>query len=127
MEAATGSARFGKMMERARHLLIGFCTGVVLVPLAAQADGPGHDMPAAQLAQAVLQLSEPRAVQVGGLAVGDTLDAKRLHVITRPGLYGLTGTSSGNAYGIIDGLLVRFDSSSLRLKSIIRAGVKPVD
>ena len=120
-------------METARHLLIGVCAGAMaLGPLAAQTPGlPNSPAPApeaaVQMAQAALQLAAPRAVQVGGLAVGDDLDPARLHVITRPGLYGLTRGTPGDRFGIVEGLLVRFDPATMRLKSIIRAGVTPVD
>ena len=121
-------------METARYFLIVCCAGVVMAgPLAAQmpglrpVDGPAPAPEAAQTAQAALQLSAPRAVQVGGLAVGDDLDPARLHVITRPGLYGLNRTAPGDRFGIVEGLLVRFDPVTMRLKSIIRAGVTPID
>lgn len=131
-------------METARHFLIGLCTGALMAgPLAAQTaaghaaeapapgsalgSGPGPGLEATQMAQAVLQLSAPRAVQVDGLAVGDNLDPARLHVITRPGLYGLNRTAPGDRFGVVEGLLVRFDPTTMRLKSIIRAGVTPID
>lgn len=121
-------------METGRHFLIGLCTGVVMAgPLAAQSPGLGPAdarapaPEATQMAQVALQLSAPRAVQVGGLAVGDNLDPAQLHVISRPGLYGLNRTAPGDRFGIVEGLLVRFDPATMRLKSIIRAGVTPID
>ena len=120
-------------METARHFLFGACAGAMMAwPLAAQTPGlPGGPGPApqaaVQMAQAALQLSAPRAVQVGGLAVGDSLDPAQLHVISRPGLYGLTHGAPGDRFGVVEGLLVRFDPATMRLKSIIRAGVTPVD
>lgn len=133
MEAEAGEAGFGNSMETAKYLLIAFCTGMMAVgPLAAQTPGPPNDTAPtsgqkAPMAQAAQQLSAPRAVQVDGLAVGDDLDPARLHVITRPGLYGLTRGRPGDRFGIVEGLLVRFDPATMRLKSIIRAGVTPVD
>lgn len=117
-------------MGKGRIFLIG--TGALLAvlgPLAAETlgtDDPSAAAPPLRLAQPA-DLSAPRAVQVRGLAVGDRLDPERLHVITRPGLYGLSGNAAGDRYGIVDGMLVRYDAQEMRLKSIIRTGVTPAD
>lgn len=52
--------------------------------------------------------------------VGDILDINRIHIIDQPGLYGLGEPPLGNRYAIIDGRLVRIDSETGRLLSIIR-------
>lgn len=117
-------------MNTGKYVLTGLCAAVVVLgPLAAEtigADSRGAATvdPLRQAQQ--MQLSAPRAVQVDGLAVGDRLDPARLHVITRPGLYGLSG-NTGDSFGVVDGMLVRYDPGSLRLKSIIRTRVTPVD
>lgn len=73
-------------------------------------------------------LSSPRAVVIDGLAVGDQLDEGRMHIITRPGLYGLTGSvTTQSRYGIIDGKLLRFDPETMQLRAIIRSGVLPLE
>ncbi len=131
MEARTGIGPALMMdMDRGKFVLIGLCAAVVVLgPLAATtigADSQPAAMQPLRLAQPA-QLSAPRAVQVGGVAVGDRLDSARLHVITRPGLYGLNGNAPGDRFGILDGMLVRFDPDDMRLKSIIRTNVRPVD
>lgn len=117
-------------MNTGKYVLIGLCALVAgLGPFAAETIGAdSHGRASTEPLRLVqqMQLSAPRAVQVKGLAVGDRLDPARLHVITRPGLYGLSG-STGDSFGVVDGLLVRYDPASLRLKSIIRSSVTPVD
>lgn len=54
------------------------------------------------------------------VAVGDIYDLDDIHIITRPGLYGLGEPPEGNRYAIVDGRLVRVDSETGRLLSIIR-------
>lgn len=71
-------------------------------------------------------LAAPHAEVRAGLAIGDRLDPAQLHVITRPGLYGLTGNSP-DRFGLVNGNLLRFDPKTMRLKSIIRTGVRMLD
>lgn len=131
MEVGTGSGPVLLMdMNTGKYVLIGLCALVAgLGPFAAETIGADSQGKAAmeplRLAQQ-MQLSAPRAVQVEGLAVGDRLDPARLRVITRPGLYGLSG-NTGDSFGVVEGMLVRYDPASLRLKSIIRTSVTPVD
>lgn len=54
------------------------------------------------------------------LAVGDVLDWDDIHLIRQPGLYGLGDPPGGNRYAIVDGRLVRVESETGRLLSIIR-------
>lgn len=73
-------------------------------------------------------LSRPRAIVTDGLAVGDMLDPERLHVITRPGLYGLPESRHPSGqYAILQGKLLRYDPHSMRLRAIIRSDVWPLD
>lgn len=58
--------------------------------------------------------------QVRGVSVGDILDLSTVHIIRDPGRYGLGVPPSGNRYAIVDGRLVRVDSETGRLLSIIR-------
>lgn len=84
------------------------CGGMAIADQAGTAD------PAPEHAQAV-------ALQAGdGLQVGDRLDPAELHPVTRPGLYGMSQSPDGSAYGVVDGRLIRFDPESLTVKSIIR-------
>lgn len=73
-------------------------------------------------------LSSPRAIVIDGLAVGDILDGSKMHVITRPGLYGLGGSATTESrYGIIEGKLLRFDPQTMQLRAIIRHGVSVLE
>ncbi|WP_167626654.1 RcnB family protein [Paracoccus luteus] len=56
----------------------------------------------------------------GRVVVGDRIDWNHVHVVTRPGLYGLTEPPRGQRYAIVDGRLVRVDSGTARILSIIR-------
>lgn len=53
-------------------------------------------------------------------AVGDSIDWDDVHVITRPGLYGLGVPPSGQRYAIVDGRLVRVDRETGRILSVVR-------
>lgn len=54
------------------------------------------------------------------IRVGDVLDWDDVHIIRDPGLYGLGNPPYGNRYAIVDGQLVRVESDTGRLLSIIR-------
>lgn len=58
--------------------------------------------------------------QVRVLSVGDILDLGAIHIVRDPGRYGLGVPPSGNRYAIVDGRLVRVNSETGRLLSIIR-------
>ena len=55
-----------------------------------------------------------------GHVVGTAVDWDDVHVITRPGLYGLSEPPKGQRYAIVDGRLVRVDRESSKILSIIR-------
>ena len=55
-----------------------------------------------------------------GFVVGDVLDLGTIHIINQPSLYGLGRPPNGNRYAIVAGSLVRIDSETGRLLSIIR-------
>lgn len=58
---------------------------------------------------------------VGGpLSVGDYIDWDHAHVITRPGRYGLSTPPEGDRYAVIDGRLVRVNSDTGKVLSILR-------
>lgn len=61
------------------------------------------------------------------LRVGDRVEAHRLHMIGRPGLYGLGPEPEGSAYAVVDSKLVRVDTEKMVIRAIIRPGVQPVD
>lgn len=57
----------------------------------------------------------------GQFRIGDRLDPHDLHVVTRPGLYGIGTPPPGSNYGIFNGMLIRFDPESLRVQSVVRS------
>ena len=59
--------------------------------------------------------------------VGDRVDLRRLHRITRPGLYGMSHPPTGSRYGIVNGNLIRYDPRNVRVLSIIRLLDRIVD
>ncbi|RDW12549.1 hypothetical protein [Paracoccus thiocyanatus] len=61
------------------------------------------------------------------LRVGDRLEEVRLHMVTRPGLYGMSQAPDGSRYGIVDGKLIRYDPESAQVLSIIRQVDRIVD
>lgn len=52
--------------------------------------------------------------------IGDFIDWNDVHVVTRPGRYGLSMPPSGNRYAIVDGQLVRVNEDSGKILSILR-------
>lgn len=54
------------------------------------------------------------------LSVGDIIDWNDVHVVTRPGRYGLSIPPDGDRYAVIDGQLVRVSSDSGKVLSILR-------
>lgn len=55
-----------------------------------------------------------------GRSVGNVVDWDTVHVVTRPGLYGLSDPPSGQRYAIVDGRLVRVDGQTSKILSVIR-------
>lgn len=55
-----------------------------------------------------------------GRGVGNVVDWDHVHIVTRPGLYGLSEPPNGQRYAIVDGRLVRVDSQTSKILSIIR-------
>lgn len=53
--------------------------------------------------------------------VGRVLDRNRIHLVRKPGLYGLAEAPDGQRYAIVDGRLVRIDAGSAKVLSVIRA------
>ena len=52
--------------------------------------------------------------------VGDIVDRNDVHIITDPGLYGLGATPHGSRYAVVGNRLVRLDSRTGKILSIIR-------
>lgn len=55
-----------------------------------------------------------------GIRVGDVVDPGSVHLVTRPGAYGLSTPPAGDRYAIVDGRLVRMDPATGRILSILR-------
>lgn len=55
-----------------------------------------------------------------GVVIGESVDLGTVHIVTRPGLYGLGDAPEGAQYAIIDNRLVRVDSRTGQILSIIR-------
>lgn len=70
--------------------------------------------------QTLILASENKA-NLTDLRVGAQVDPEQIHVVTRPGLYGIGHVPAGCQYGVIDGYLVRFDSETSRILSIVRS------
>lgn len=54
------------------------------------------------------------------ITVGDTVPLDRIHIVTRPGAYGLSDPQQGDSYAIVSGQLVRIDSASGKVLSALR-------
>ena len=71
-----------------------------------------------------LARKDPACVPPGqarkALGAGSVIDWDDVHVVTRPGLYGLSEPPTGQRYVIVDGRLVRVDSRTSKILSIIR-------
>lgn len=52
--------------------------------------------------------------------VGRIVDWRDVHVVRKPGLYGLAQAPDGQDYAIVDGRLVRIDSGTAKVLSVIR-------
>lgn len=69
---------------------------------------------------------QARKSRQGGL-IGQVIPPSRLHIVTNPGFYGLGNPPAGDSYAIVDGRLVRIDSQTRRVLSIIRLIDKILD
>lgn len=71
-----------------------------------------------------LAKKDPACVPPGqakkALGAGSVIDWNDVHVVTRPGLYGLSEPPAGQRFAIVDGRLVRVDSQTSKILSIIR-------
>lgn len=59
--------------------------------------------------------------------VGQAVDAQRVHLIERPGLYGLGPQPSNSQYAVVNSTLVRIDPAQMIVQSVIRPSVQPLD
>lgn len=56
----------------------------------------------------------------GPFKIGARVDPQELHVVTRPGLYGVGHPPRGNSYGVVNGRLIRFNPDTMQVLSVIR-------
>lgn len=135
-------------MTTARHLIAAITAlGIGLLPLAATAN-PGSGFRKTQkgvmsrhvpalmkgksaqvlyaqncppgLAKKSLPCIPPGQAKKSPIRVGDVIDLGSVHVVTRPGAYGLSVPPAGDSYAIVDKRLVRVDSDSGKILSILR-------
>lgn len=87
------------------------CSGMALTDQVVLSDPP----PTPQF-----ELASQDAAQDEGPLIGQRLEPESLHRIKRPGLYGISQSPDGSAYGVAEGRLIRFDPAELRVQSVIR-------
>lgn len=59
--------------------------------------------------------------------IGTEVPPERLHLVKRPGLYGISDPAPGMQYAVVGSSLVRIEAGTAIVRSIIRGGVRPVD
>nr|WP_111297754.1 hypothetical protein [Paracoccus saliphilus] len=59
--------------------------------------------------------------------VGDIAVAEHLHLISRPGLYGLAMPPRGELYAVMDGQIVRIHADTAQVRSILRMAPRILD
>ena len=59
--------------------------------------------------------------------IGTSVDRGSLHLITRPGRYGLAHPPGGSRYAVLDGQIVRVSVSDGQLLSILRRAERILD
>lgn len=66
-------------------------------------------------------------VESGEFGVGDALPAEDIHVISKPGLYGLGPEPANSKYAIAHDKLIRIDPESGKVLSILRSQAQILD
>lgn len=59
--------------------------------------------------------------------VGDIALTEHLHLISRPGLYGLSTPPRGELYAVMDGQIVRIHADTAQVRSILRMAPQILD
>ncbi|MBM3604568.1 MAG: hypothetical protein FJX25_07360 [Alphaproteobacteria bacterium] len=107
------------------HPLAAGAAGLVLsVAALTTAQEPEQGMPTLHpaCAASVLCPPVPAAFQVGDIALPEDL-----HLISRPGLYGLGVAPPGSHYAILDGQIIRVELATSRIRSILRVAPATLD
>lgn len=146
MPPARHPPAFARPSPRRLSPLIGAAL-IAVLPLAALADKPAHAgkgghgaskaqtvAPKARTGKRIAQANgcppglakkDPACLPPGqarkGVAVGRVVDRSEVHLISRPGLYGLAEAPAGSRYAIVDGRLVRISKDSYKILSVLRA------
>lgn len=61
------------------------------------------------------------------LQIGEPVAADSIHLIERPGLYGVADPAPGMRYAVVGSSLVRIDAATNVVRSIVRGSVRPLD
>lgn len=59
--------------------------------------------------------------------IGVPADEASVHLIDRPGLYGVSDPAPGMRYAVIGSSLVRIEPDTNIVRAVIRGGVRPLD
>lgn len=59
--------------------------------------------------------------------VGDTLPPDQVHIVTKPGLYGLGPEPANSKYAVAHGKLIRIDPETGQVLSILRSQTEILD
>lgn len=105
---------------QAAVLSLGMALSMTLTPVTALTQGVG----AAGHCPPGLAKKSPACVPPGqakaAVRVGDVLKLGGIHVVTRPGLYGLGVPPSGDQYAVVGNHLLRVDGETGKVLSILR-------
>lgn len=65
--------------------------------------------------------------EAAGFDVGDTLPSDQIHIVTKPGLYGLGPEPPDSKYAVAHGKLIRIDPKTGQVLSILRSQAEILD
>lgn len=114
------------MKQRTRLACLAATLVFAGVALADQARAPTGPLLSDAREMAAVWTSAP-ADKPNFVRVGETIDPAQLHPVRRPGLYGVSVSPDSSRYGIVEGRLIRYDPTSLRVQSVIRQVDEIVD
>lgn len=106
-----------------KHYLSATAAGVALAALATVSV---WTLP--QPAEGTMEAPRPIAAASASLPpIGMPVDESELHLITRPGRYGLGQASGGSRYAVLNGRLVRVSVSDGQLLAVLRHADRILD
>ena len=117
----SGAPGSGTAMKRSAQIFAAACGAIMILAPTASRETFLSDAAEANASDSAMP-----ALSAEPLAVGDRLDPENLHMITRPGLYGLAA-NGGDRFGLLDGKLLRYDPATMHLRAIIRTNVATMD